>query len=178
MPWAGNIAKTMMSNRKQFTATAKCWPLLHVIRACSWKWPDVVTGISAHFSKFAFTLFCLFCYITNHLTTGPLGNSEFWFPQISMFPSTSSPETVRLSGNKIHCSPQDQSLSVKYYQLSHRNIWTPIYWPILGPNSTQLTFLFIQCWSCDDTPESIFFQIWTFSCLHAVFLMNTTKVQT
>ena len=31
-----------------------------------------------------------------------------------MFPLTSSWETLRLSGNKIHCSPRDQSLSVKY----------------------------------------------------------------
>ena len=31
-----------------------CWPLLHVIRACSWRWPDVVAGISARISKFAF----------------------------------------------------------------------------------------------------------------------------
>ena len=43
------------------------------------RWPDVVAGIS----KFAFVLLC---YITNHLMTGPLGNSEFWFPRISMFP--------------------------------------------------------------------------------------------
>ena len=45
---------------------------------------------SARFSKFAFVLFC---YITNHLMTGPLGNSEFCFPRISMFPSTLSRET-------------------------------------------------------------------------------------
>ena len=38
------------------------------------RWPDIVTGNSARFSKFAFVLFC---YITNHLMTGPLGNSEF-----------------------------------------------------------------------------------------------------
>ena len=31
-----------------------------------------------------------------------------------MFPSTSSRETMRFSGNKIHCSPRDQSLSVYY----------------------------------------------------------------
>ena len=36
--------------------------------------------------------------LTNHLMTGPLVNSEFCFPRIS----------------KIHCSPRDQSLSVKY----------------------------------------------------------------
>ena len=57
----------------------KCWPPLHVI-----------AGISARFSNFAFVLFC---YITNHLMTGTLGNSEFCFPQFSMFPSTSSRET-------------------------------------------------------------------------------------
>ena len=38
MPWAGNIAKAMTSNGKQFTvtrSTVHCWPLLHVIRVCS-----------------------------------------------------------------------------------------------------------------------------------------------
>ena len=48
---------------------------------------------------------------------GPLGDSEFCFPRISMFPSTSSRETLRFSGNKIHCSPRDQSLSAKYSAL-------------------------------------------------------------
>ena len=28
-----------------------------------------------------------------------------------MFPETKSRETLRLEGNKIHCSPRDQSLS-------------------------------------------------------------------
>ena len=60
-------------------------------------------------SNFAFVLFC---YITNHFMTGPLGNSEYCFPRISMFHTTSSRETLRFSGNKIHCSPRDQSLSV------------------------------------------------------------------
>ena len=77
---------------------AKCWPLLHVI-----------AGISARFSNFAFVLFW---YITNHLMTVPLGKSEFCFPRIRYcFPR------LRLgkhwdSGNKIHCSPRDESLSV------------------------------------------------------------------
>ena len=70
------------------------------------RWHDVVAGISARFSKVASVLFC---YITNRLMTGPLGNSEFCFPRISMFPER---ETLRFSGNKIHCSPRDQSLSV------------------------------------------------------------------
>ena len=87
--------------------TVHCYPR-NVDRCCTW--PDVVAGISARFSKFAFVLFC---YITNRLMTGPLGNSEFCFPRISMFPSTSSRKTLRFSGNKIHCFPRDQSLSVK-----------------------------------------------------------------
>ena len=106
IPWAGNIAKTMTSNGKQFTVTREML--------------TAVAGISARYSKFTFVLFC---YITNHLMTGPLGNSEFCFPRISMFPSTSSRETLRFSGNKIHCSPRDQSLSV-YYSMSPRWIWS------------------------------------------------------
>ena len=95
MPRASNIAKTMTSNGKQFTVTREIL--------------NAVAGISARYSKFAFVLLC---YITNHLMTNPLGKSEFCFPRISMFPSTSSRETLRFSGNKIHCSPRDQSLSV------------------------------------------------------------------
>ena len=99
MPWAGNIAKTMTSNRKQFPATH-----------------EMLTAVARHLSiawLFVFhRLTHLLYYITNHLMTGPLGNSEFCFPWISMFPSTSSRETLRFSGNKIHCSPRDQSLSV------------------------------------------------------------------
>ena len=45
-----------------------CWPLLHLM-----------AGISARFSNFAFVLFC---YITNHLMTGPLGIQQ-WI----LFPS-------------------------------------------------------------------------------------------
>ena len=47
------------------------------------------------------------CHI-KHLMTGPEGNSEFFFPRISMFPETKSRETSRFEGNKIHCSPRDQ----------------------------------------------------------------------
>ena len=68
-------------------------------------WP----GISARSSEFVFVLL-----ITNHLTTGPLGNSEFCFHRISRFPETKWRETLTFEGNKIHCSPRNQSLSVKY----------------------------------------------------------------
>ena len=88
----------MTSNGKQFTVTREM--LTAVAR--DQRWPDVVAGISARFSNFAFVLFC---YITNQLMTGLLGNREFCFPRISM---------LRFSGNKIHGSPPGQSLSVKY----------------------------------------------------------------
>ena len=65
-----------------------------------------MAGISGRFSKFVFVLYC---YIANHSVTGPLGNSEFCFPRISIF------ERLRFSGNNIYCFPQDQSLSVKYF---------------------------------------------------------------
>ena len=121
MPYAGNIAKTMTSNGKQFTVTREML--------------TAVAGISARYSKFAFVLLC---YITNHLMTGPLGKSEFCFPRTSMFPSTSSRETLRFSGNKIHCSPRDQSLSV-YYIMLYTNMvsacvifWGSFYFYVLG----------------------------------------------
>ena len=47
--------------------------------------------------------------------TGPEGDSEFCFPRISVFPETKSRETLRFEGNKIHCSPRDQSLSDLLY---------------------------------------------------------------
>ena len=56
LPWAGNIAKIWRQTGNSSLLPAKYWPL---------------------FSNFAFVLFC---YITNHLMTGPLGNSEFCFP--------------------------------------------------------------------------------------------------
>ena len=67
---SANIAKTMTSNGKQFTVTREM--LTSVAR--DRRWPDVVAGILARFSKFAFVLLC---YIANHLMTGPFGNSEF-----------------------------------------------------------------------------------------------------
>ena len=74
-------------NEKQCTVTRKKSTAV----ACDQRCSDVVAGISARFSKFASVLFC---FITNHLMTGPLNNSF-------------------VTGNKIHCTPRDQSLSVK-----------------------------------------------------------------
>ena len=68
--------------------------------------------------------FC-FCFVllsnkslndSNHLMTNHL------MTRISMFPSTSSRETLRFSGNKFHCSPRDQSLSVYYYSTNCNTI--------------------------------------------------------
>ena len=64
------------------------------------RWPDVVARISARFSKVASVLFY---YVTNHLMTGPEGNSEFYFPRISMFPSTKS-LSVKCSTLKLFIS--------------------------------------------------------------------------
>ena len=87
----------------------------NVDRCCTWSERAIEGGLMlSQESQRVFQNLLLICFATNHLMTGPLGNSEFCFPQISMFPSTSSWETLRLSGNKIHCSPRDQSLSVYY----------------------------------------------------------------
>jgi len=62
--------------------------------------------------------------------TGPEGNSEFCFPRVSMFPEMKTRETLRLEGNievegnKIHCSPRDQSLSeLLYSKTNGSNRW-------------------------------------------------------
>ena len=95
MPWAGNIAKTVTSNGKQFTvtrSTVDCWPLLHVM-----------AGISARFSNFAFVLFLLYNKSLNDWSLGEkwisfpsnlnvsldfvTGNIEILRKQNSLFPS-------------------------------------------------------------------------------------------
>ena len=67
---------TVIYNRKMLTAVTRD-------QSVQLKWPDVVTGILARFST---GLTHLFYYIRNLLMTGPLRNSEFCFPRISMFP--------------------------------------------------------------------------------------------
>ena len=85
----GTLRKLWRQTGNSSLLPAKCWPLLHVIRECIWRWPDVVAGISARYSKFAFVLFCYITFLSR--------------------------ETLKFSGNKIHCSPRDQSLSVYCY---------------------------------------------------------------
>ena len=96
MPWAGNIAKTMTSNGKQSTVTRE---MLTAVARDRW-------NLSAVF-KFCFCFVLLYNKSLNDWC-------EFCFPRISMFHLTSSRETLRFSGNKIHCSPRDQSLRVNY----------------------------------------------------------------
>ena len=92
----------MTSNGKQFTVTREM--LTAVAR--DQRWPDVVTGISARFSKFDFVLLC---YITSHLMTGPLGNSEFLSPSNLNVSRDEVKGNIEIRGKKIHCSPRDQS---------------------------------------------------------------------
>ena len=61
---------------------AKCWPPLHVIVG------DLMLSLE---SQRVFQNLLLFCL--NHLMTTPLRNSEFFFPRILMFSSTSSRKT-------------------------------------------------------------------------------------
>ena len=61
--------------------------------------------------------------------TGFKGNSEFCCLGISMFPDAKSTETLRFSGNKIHCSPRDQSLSDPLYSKTNgSNRWKANYY--------------------------------------------------
>ena len=89
--------KTMMFNRKQPTVT--CNMLTAVAR--DRRWPDVVTGSLACFSKFAFVFFC---FITNHLMTGPLVNFVSLKSQI-LFPSTSSRGNREILGKQNSLFP-------------------------------------------------------------------------
>ena len=62
-----------------------------------------------------------------------------------MFPSTSSRETLTLfSGNKIHCSPRDQSLSV-YYEMLFPQSFCEKQLDVVCSLSNQNAFLFQVC---------------------------------
>ena len=66
--------------------------------------------------------FCFVLLYKNHLMTGSLGTVNFGFSRISMFSSTSCRESLRFSGNKAHCFPRDQSLSVKRCTIPQRKV--------------------------------------------------------
>ena len=82
-PWAGNI---ICENYDVKRETVHCYPQ-NVDRCSTWSERAVEGGLmlsqESHrvFSKFAFVLLC---FITNHLITGPLGNSEFCFPRLRL----------------------------------------------------------------------------------------------
>ena len=50
-----------------------------------------------------------------HLMTGPKGNSDCGFPETLNVPEAKPRETLRSRGNKTHCFPRGQSLSVLLY---------------------------------------------------------------
>ena len=107
-----------------------------------------MAGILARFSNFAFVLFC---YVTNHLMTRPLGNSEYCFPRISIFPSTSSRETLRFEGNKIHSSPRDQSLSDLLYSKTKQkqNLKTALRFQRSRATAVNISLVTVNCFPFD-----------------------------
>ena len=100
MPWAGNIAKTMTFNGKLFTITRK---MLTAVERGQ-RLPDVVAG---RWNLSAFFKIC-FCFCNKLLNDWSIG--EQWI----LFPSNLNASLDFVSGNKIHCSPRHQSVSVKY----------------------------------------------------------------
>ena len=91
MPWAGNIAKTMTSNGKQFTVTRK---MLTAVARDRW-------NLSAFF-KFCF---CFVLLYNKSLYDWSLGEQWIFSLESQFFP--------RFSGNKIHRFLWDQSLVIK-----------------------------------------------------------------
>ena len=101
---------------KQFTVTRQ---MLTAVARDRWNFSAVF--------KFCF---CFVLLYNKSLNDWSLGEQWFCFPRISMFPSTSSRETLTFSGNKIHCSPRDQSLSVYYSP--------PTEWIMRKPNKNEM----------------------------------------
>ena len=63
-----------------------------------------------------------------------------------MFPETKSRETLRFEGNKIHCSPRDQSLSDLLYSKAN------------GPNRWKTNEHVIE-YRSDDVTKMIFLKL-------------------
>ena len=83
--------------------TVHCYPR-NVDRCCTW---------SLEF-QLGFQILLFLCLLYNK-SLNDWSRGEQWI----LFPSTSSRETLRFSGNKIYCSPRDQSLSVYYHYHCH-----------------------------------------------------------
>ena len=146
MWWAGNIAKTMTSNGKQFTVT--CEMLTAVARD---RW-----NLGAVF-KFCF---CFVLPYNKSLSDWSLG--EQWI----LFSSNLNVSRDEVSGNKIHCSPRDQSLSVYCYiaRLSLNKMSTVIGWfmvTCLWSNS-NVSRPGYNCAVVALTPSLFAFAVWLF----------------
>ena len=88
------------------TGTVHCYPR-NVDRWCTW---SEVAWCSWNLNAFFKICLVLFCYMTNHSMTSSLVNSDF----VSFLEyQCSCRRKLRFSGNRIHCSPLDQSFSVK-----------------------------------------------------------------
>ena len=90
-------------------------------------------------------------YNNKHLMTGPEGNSEFCFPRISIFPETKSRETLRFEGNKIHCSPRDQSLSDLLYSETKQkqNLKTALRFQRSRATAVNISRVTVNCFPFD-----------------------------
>ena len=96
----GDFEVTWQLTMKLFPAKIFEWAALQNLwcqRATVLCYPQMLTD-NRRYSKVSW----ISSYITNHLKTGPLGNSQFCFPWISMF-------SLAFLGNKIDCFPWDQS---------------------------------------------------------------------
>ena len=83
--------------------------------------------------------------------TGPEGNSEFCFPRMSMFPETKLRETLRFGGNKIRCSPRDQSLSDLLYSKTKQtqNLKTALRFQRSHATAVDISRVTVNCFPFD-----------------------------
>ena len=68
-----------------------------------------------------------------------------------MFPLTSSRETLRFEGNKIHCSPRDQSLSDLLYSKTKQkqNLKTALRFQRSSPTVVNISWVTVNCFPFD-----------------------------
>ena len=113
-PWAGNIAKTMTSNGKQFTVTHEMLTAvardqsmqLKVAWRCRWNLSTIFKNCFCFYHWFdPFVLL-----YNKSLNDWSLGEQWILFRSI-----LDVALHFTLLGNKIHCSPWDLSLSVNYH---------------------------------------------------------------